>query len=118
MSGKRQIYPGDPEVREVADMYESGMSVEEITKLTYMSRSSVTYRLHLAGVKLRRSHISNQLIARMQELRGSGLSIIAIAEKCGVSDSTVKKWTYPVANENGITINGHTPGKERRCQKS
>lgn len=62
-------------------------------------------------VKTRMTMVSDSLIADMQTLRESGVSLLGISQKCGVAVYTAKKYTK------GIEINGRKYGSTKRVRE-
>lgn len=89
------VMPEDICERKIILMYESGMTLMDISAETYMSSDTVRRHLLHAGVKMRppsRRSISESTIKRICELYESGEKYKIIAEKCGVSFPTIEKY--------------------------
>jgi len=88
----------------LADLYEKGLSQEQIAKKVGVAKSTVRKWLHKLGVTMRSSDISNfqkgqvpfnkkvQDPEMIKQLYCDGLSSLKIAKKVGVSKKTVLRW--------------------------
>lgn len=114
MRGRGQPRRPDVDTDDLARLYESGMSSNEIGRAVGMSGESVLARLHGSGTELRKYGWRNRLeIDSLKAVRlyRSGMSCTKVAKALGCSHSTVLRRVVEAGEQvRPLGTNGNTSG--------
>lgn len=80
------------EVRtEIVAQYEAGVPSTQLVREYGLGKGTILKVLREGGVKMRNQSLTEQQIAKAEQLYGSGLSLARIGERSGVDSTTVHR---------------------------
>lgn len=91
----RKLKKDDPLTLKASEMYSKGATLEEIAESLFISGEAVRKRFENAGIERRDRHnkrLDVRKVVEIQRDRASGMPLVEIARKHGVSVSAVHRY--------------------------
>jgi hypothetical protein len=85
----RPLSPG--ELRELAERYRTGETMQELGQHFKKDRKTISILLQKQGVPSRYRKMDDTTTSRCIELYNSGLSLVAVGQKLGIDQATVRR---------------------------
>jgi DNA invertase Pin-like site-specific DNA recombinase len=105
---QEQVKLDDNAIRQLIIDYKNGLNMNELARKYNCHRTTISQKLRMSGVTIRRLPPNDEQIDRMVTLYQSGLSLETVGNKIGVSASTVSRH---IAKRGMVTRDEH--GREK-----